>query len=402
MRFHKVFLAATVVTAFAAPALGTLGGCGASDHAAHGDVGSLSAALSATGPDGAIYTLPANATLQLTPVDPVTGVLGTPTTLTFTQGDPTQTFSIPSGQYQGSLQGGPDFTLGREADGGADSVLATLTDPQPYTIQINAGQVTTLSFDFAIAGLGDVTFGTGTLQTGISVTNGEGGTASSGSLNGTFDVTSIVPPNPAGSNGKAEAPNPAIQKLLSGSALPATFSANLTFSVTGPFAAGVDSTCAPVTATGMSVPQGQGNAEDLFSEALSPLPGKTTDTGTLCFYDANGYATLLTNADGTPVIVANAVVLTFTRTGQPTSPSVTSALSGMTAPATGYTFEDVIVAQDTGNPPLFNGATLAQSQLIDGYTLASSVTEVEFDPTSDAVSATGASTGMPLTLTLTP
>jgi hypothetical protein len=369
MALHRALPAVAFLAAFAGPALVACGASGSHPVAEEG-LGKVHAALSATGPDGATYTLPATASLILTPVP---ADAGAPTTLTFNQGVVTETFSVPAGQYTALLNGqdmNGHFTLGRAGDGGATSAVATLTDILPYNINVPSGGAANLQFHFALAGIGNVTFGTGQLNTSIGVAASDGGPASTGdmSLN---PITFAQVYN--GGFGNIAITNLANSALGAGSV---SFVDDVQFSLTGPFAIGFDSTCAPVAVASKVVPTGNG-ISDLFSEAKG-------GTGTLCLYDGNGY-NLVTNAKLGPMPPSGnfigAAVLTFSRTGAPQTPTVSSALAD--AGAGPYTFTDIVIG--TPNPHLYDGTTANLSSLQSGVTMGVQQAVIEFDPNTDIV-----------------
>jgi hypothetical protein len=120
--------------------------------------------LTAVGPDGATYALPPGAFLQLTWTNE--GGLQNQGLL-FDSTSPTQSFNVAPAAYTATLFNATSLT--RLADSGPTSVSATLVDPQPYKFTVTAGQTTSLTFHYAIAGIGDVTFSTGTLSTHLRV-----------------------------------------------------------------------------------------------------------------------------------------------------------------------------------------------------------------------------------------
>lgn len=390
------------VSAAAFLALGTVVGgpalvaCGSSDHGSTGGVndsgfGHVRADLSATGPDGATYSLGSNVTLNLTPSP--AGDAGT-TVLQFTPGLVTQAFSVPAGNYTATLNSGNmngEFTLGRSGDGGATSVMANITDTQPYNITVPSGGTTNLTFHFQLLGIGNVTFGTGSINTAIAVAASDGGAAQTGS---------IVIPKAALTTGETSGPNaPASFGSFVSMGLPANFPVNFSFNVTGPFVAGIDDTCAPVQVTTPISQGGSGiNDEDFFDEAAAP-----GGTGQLCLYDSNGFsmpASWTLPPDKTlinPGPYANAVVLSLTRTGAPWTMPVMAALGASTPSGT---FSDYIIA--TPNAPLYDGTTASLTQLAQPLTVNEQAIFVGFDPgTAEQIEIAGGPTGA-MTVQLSP
>jgi hypothetical protein len=187
--------------------------------------GTVSAAVTTVGPDGAIYALPAGTTLSL-----VSSASGSQTFSLAVDGTgSTESYTLPSGTYSATLS--TVTSLVRTGDAGpATSVPATLSDAQPYQVIVTAGATTSLTFHFAIAGTGqNLTFSTGGVSTNVVVST-NGGTATG--VGATFQVTLA-----------AGGSSTSIGAYATG-ALQGT----LTFSVTGAFVAAVDEVCAPIGA----------------------------------------------------------------------------------------------------------------------------------------------------------
>ena len=240
-------------------------------------VGTLSAALTALGPDGATYTLPTSAYIALAGLQ---SDAGTPPsqTLVFNTLAGTQSFNLPAGTYSATLNGGPAdgglWSLGRTADGGTSSVPAQLTDPQPYLFTIAPGQSTSITFHFTAIGVGAITFSNGTLTTGLQVGTG---TAPPGHVlvSGSFTL------QPASSSINI----PSLTSVLTTTGSPTvTFTESLT--LTGPFTSDGDYACANVVGTVLSatVSADAGvvgtNLDDLVQEA-------SNGTGQICIADPN-------------------------------------------------------------------------------------------------------------------
>jgi hypothetical protein len=155
------------------------------DHA----LGQLSAALSAVGPDGATYTLPATSTATI-----YSG--GSFFLSTGLAGSATLSFNMPTGPYTmtlspgSGLDAGQPWTLTRTADGGSSSVVAYLVDAQPYSFSILPNQTTSTTFHFVVPSVGDVVLSTGTLSAAVQV---DGGSAEAGhaTVTGTVPLTNI-------------------------------------------------------------------------------------------------------------------------------------------------------------------------------------------------------------------
>jgi hypothetical protein len=362
--------------------------CGSDPHSSgssssDSQLGKVSAQLQAVGPDGATYALNGES-LNVTLVGSDAGV----TSLQFTPGLTSQAFSLPPGNYQAVMQGasgmGGQYPLTRTGDAGAATVTALLTDTQPINFTINSGVTTPLTFHFSIQSVGNLTFGTGMLNTSIAVANSDGGSPAAGTLTSNVFLNNVALLQPNGS-----VPNAGIKSMLSASgALPTTFAFNMSFTITGPFVAGIDNTCAPIQTPFVTMPVNNVNA--LFEEA-------TNGTGTLCFYDSNGYnlpAFQWGQAVQGPV--ANAVVLTMTRTGTPQTPAGMMALAS--GPSTA-TFTDIVIA--TPSAPIYNGTTASLAALQTATTLNLTQSLMGFDVgLSDQVVTAGTFDPTKPTLTL--
>jgi hypothetical protein len=238
--------------------------------------GNLTAELTATGPDGATYTLSgvslrvswttdAGLQTQTIPLD------GTSSTLTY---------ALPVGSFTATLVGGADaqigYTLNRAGDGGPTSVPAALLDPQPYAFAIAANTTTNLALHFAIAGVGPVTFGSGTLNTTLSAEAGAF-PVSQGNISGPLTITS------ASSSGN---PGAALIDLVTPDDGGTTINImTLNPALAASFTMGIDRACAPISLYGAApyngAPQRVQNLSALFDDATY------FSSGTLCFYDAN-------------------------------------------------------------------------------------------------------------------
>jgi hypothetical protein len=254
------------------------------------NTGTLSAALSSVGPDGATYTFGSNAefTVNSSPFNPNFDGFG------FSMnGNGNYTTSMPVGGYVGNIYGGTTsadggvttFTLVRSVDGGSSNVQATLLDSGTYPFTIVAGQTTSIVIHLNVAGLGTVTFSTGTLTVGSSITQSDGG--GSGTV---FVASSTVTSQTLG--GPA-----AVQAALTeatGSAL--AYSAAVTF--TQPWTAQVGSVCAYGTAQ-LTIPAG---ASTGAATLLGELNG---GTGQVCVYDnSTGQVIISIYRTGTPQTAA--------------------------------------------------------------------------------------------------
>jgi hypothetical protein len=125
--------------------------------------GTLSAALTTTGSDGATYAFPPGAYLTVS-------------SATFTEyipidgADATLSKKLPTGTYTAGLYYvGGSVVLDRTLGSATSTVDATWTNPQPVTFEIVDGQTTALVLHFAVQGLTDLTFDVGTLQISADV-----------------------------------------------------------------------------------------------------------------------------------------------------------------------------------------------------------------------------------------
>jgi hypothetical protein len=347
-----------------------------------GSLGAIEATLTAIGPDGATYSIPPSITFVVTPFDPTNPAAdaGASFTLAFDGTSPTQSFSLPAGSYHAQFNNptGNTYTLTRAGDGGATTAQATLLDVQPFTFTVTPQTTTPLTFHFDLLSLGPVTFGTGTLQIAMQVDAGEGGPPSSVTLGGLVGVNAPTPGkgNPGG--------NPGITGLLTAGA-PAEFSIKAPpLPLAGQFVAGVDSICAPLSMgvvgpVGLVQPAGGGSSvTDLFNEATVPAPTGPA-SGQICFYDQNGYTIPADPFQNSPAAgpIPYAVVITFTRTGKPTTASVTAALAD--AGVASGTFKDTIIGQQF-SPPVYDGTTANFAVLAQPVTVTFSSTTITFDP----------------------
>lgn len=125
--------------------------------------GTLSAALTTTGSDGATYAFPSGAYLTVSsptyseyiPIDGAGATLSK---------------KLPAGTYTAGLYySGGSTVLDRTVGAVTSSVGASWTNPQPVLFTIVDGQTTALVLHFAVQGLADLTFDVGTLQISADV-----------------------------------------------------------------------------------------------------------------------------------------------------------------------------------------------------------------------------------------
>jgi len=144
-------------------ALSTVFGCGNSPHETNGDsakVGTLSAALVATGSDGASYRFPPGALLDVY-TDSFTAVLP------LTTDESAVSATLPVGMFQAELLAATQ--LERTSQGTTTLVDATLLNAQPMAFEILQNQVTSFELRFQITDVSSVTFSVGTLRVALDV-----------------------------------------------------------------------------------------------------------------------------------------------------------------------------------------------------------------------------------------
>jgi hypothetical protein len=346
-------IAAAALGVWALP-LGT--GCSSSGPPqAVEETGSVSAAVSSVGPDGATYSLPSGTNLVIAHTD------GTFITCrSFVGSSATETFSIPSGTYSLGLSttcalegGGGDagttavpFTLNRSGDGGASTVSALLQNPV-QTVTITAGGTTPVVFNFNIQSLGTVTFGTGSTTVGIA-TSPDASIAppTSGAVAGSFGPTSYTDSSGGAKSG-----------LTSLFATPATVQYNLTMQSLSAFTANFDDQiCATFVASIGTAPGTPIAYQALLSGELSG------GAGTICFADANSsYA-------------QNTVAISVSRAGAAKTVPLQTALSnGADAGTPGATF---LLTLNAPTATVYNGSTAALGQFSSPVTFPGAFTAV--------------------------
>jgi hypothetical protein len=341
-------------TFLALPCLASLA-CSSALHetsGAHDDsVGSVHAALSATGPDGATYSVPTTASLLIEAADGSVTCDAIPST-------PTQTLSLPVGTYtfylsaNGCTSSVPDaganvaFTLDRVDSSGTTLVSALLVNPS-QVVAVTAGASSSLVFQFTLEELGSVTMGAGNV--GVSIAT-DASAASVAPTTGT--ASESFPSTPGWAPGSG--PQGGLTSLFATSA-----SGSIAVGISGlsAFTPNTnDTACATFTPT-LSGGSSAGGVT-AFMEELST----TGVTGTLCFYDQNNPEVQAANQ-------TNMVLVSVQRTGLPITSTMQTALS---APAGAtYTFGLQMSAWLTTS--VDNGVTLSFAQFGAGAeTLTSS------------------------------
>ena len=296
-----------------------------------GSLGSIQAALAATGPDGATYALPATATLTLVGS-------ASSSTIPLATGASTQSFLLPSGSYAATLAPGVadaagGWELTRSGGGGATVVAATMADAMPVSLTIAAGQTTSVVFHFLIDGLGDVTFGAGTADTGVAVDAGA------------FPVSTAEVSGKALLATETLGGPPSLSRALTfAGTMPLTYAVTLTRTGAWTFASA--QACAPVQVTAAS--------SRATNSALAALVVEVTNgDGDLCF------------ADGTQ---QGEFQLHVSRTGASSTAAMTAALPG------GGTFALALTGYA---PEVLAGTSLRLASLPEPFTVANaSVSEI--------------------------
>jgi hypothetical protein len=126
--------------------------------------GTVSAALSTTGSDGATYQFPPNSYLIVKSTATWDYFLIDDASAIFTQ-------SLPVGTYEIGLyfDGNASPTLLRTEGSETTTVSADWTDPDPLSFEILQDTTTPIVLHFHVEGLGDLTFDTGNLQVTFDV-----------------------------------------------------------------------------------------------------------------------------------------------------------------------------------------------------------------------------------------
>jgi hypothetical protein len=313
----------------------------ADSHASVEQTGTIEAALTAVGPDGATYALSSSAFLQLSWRNDG----GAQTQLLyFNSTSPSQSFDVAPATYSATLFN--TTTLTRIADSGPTTVSAILADTQPYTFTVTAGQTTDLTFHYTIAGIGDVTFSTGTLNTHLQV---DASTASAGHVlaSGTASV-----------GWRTNGP-PALNAALAASG-PVSVSYSVSATLTSGFAPATESSCANITGTITATADTMGNDQN-FAALYNEASG---GTGTVCFYDANSS------------ILPGQMSILFFRTGAPQTMQMLSVLG----PSGQMGEEFGVEILGTPATPFYDGSTLHLSELDQPLTIPAAQVEAIYEP----------------------
>jgi hypothetical protein len=314
-------------------------GCssGVSSHRGSDEArGTIAAALSTVGPDGATYFLN-NVEMSIVP----TGNAGVSGGILFF-GSGNQTNSMAVGSYAGTLQGGPTdgavgWTLTRQDSSGSTSVSGVLLDPQPYLFTISAGMTTDLTLHFEVPTVGAITFAAGTLSTNLSI---EAGTLPPGHA---AVVATASFPQTAVMSG-----NTALDSLLT---IPAAGTGDIPFSLsvtfTSPFALGVDNACANATATVNATALPDAGTEDVYAAFFQEISGSS---GQVCVNDATSQ-------------FGSNISFVLNRIGAPVTPAFQGVLDPTTSPQFQISMEQSTV------PPYLNNGVLSLDMLSSPVTL---------------------------------
>jgi hypothetical protein len=332
----RAWIAASVVATAAAIAVGCTSESSSHTRASDEATGTIAAALSSVGPDGATYLLN-NVEMGIVP----TGDAGVSGGILFF-GSGNQTNSMAVGSYAGTLQGGPTdgavgWTITRQASSGPTSVSAVLLDPQPYLFTISPGMTTNLTLHFEVASVGAITFAAGSLSTDLSV---EAGTLPPG--HAAVVATASFPQTVVTSG------NTALDSLLT---IPAAGTGDIPFSLsitfTSPFVLGVDNACANATASVNATALPDAGTEDVYAAFFQEVDGAS---GQCCVNDATSQ-------------FGSNISFVLNRIGPPATAAFQSAL-GLTA----NTQFQISMAQSTV-PPYLNNGVLSLDTLSSPVTL---------------------------------
>lgn len=322
--------------------LANVAACSSGGSPSQENLGTVSAALSTTGPDGATYSVPTTDFLVVAQGGSVVGCDVIQSTATQTTALPAGTYTfylstaaagcaIPTAGDAGSVSPGTQvpFTLNRQTSAGTNAVTSLLLTPA-QTLTVAAGSTNSLSFTFAIEQLGTISTGTGTVTTSINTDGGiVAATPTQGSFSNTITMTYAPGLNPPGSSGT----NALFNGSYGAQALAVAMSGIGAFAPTTS-----DSTCAtftPVVTAPATYPGIAALAQELSG------PGAI---GTLCFFDQD-------------TLAPNAVTVTVNRVGAPVTSTFKSAFAANAdggAPALAFTLTLNAVA----NTGPYNGLTL--------------------------------------------
>jgi hypothetical protein len=324
----------------------------------HKATGTIVAALSAVGPDLATYSFTPGTVFELSST-------GSPTTLfiPLDGASPTQSFSVPAGQYTGTIQApGSSLSLNRSAAGTVSTVPAVVIDPQPYAVTVNTGATTNLVFNISVPTLGQVQFSTGTLSTSLSVD-----ASVVQPTRGRLTLPSFTLSNYA-SSGDLTVVDPFLSSVTFS---PPTVAIEVDFSITSPFQPQVDAICAailvPPVTNGLTIFGGTPSPGSTASNVATVLLEASTGSapGILCISDQS-----TSPAGPFGGIAANSVAIRFDRTGSPQTGLFQSVLNSVPGSKDfSFTFQGA-AAQGT---TVYDGSSADLTLLKNGLPVSGSV-----------------------------
>jgi hypothetical protein len=364
-----------VLFALSALVLSSIGCSSSNGGRGNEAVGTVRAALSTEGPDGAVYSLPSSVGISM-----LGSTLGNACTLV--SGTATQTFTLPPGEWtfyldpSGCFAADPGdagtnvpFTLDVTGDDGGMTTQSALLVNPTQTVNVVAGSTVSLVFDFTTANVGNLVMGSGSVATSIAVEAGAPTSAASGGVS-----VALTSPTVTGTLAALDNPPASITTDLRMFGLSA-FSPNAQGEACATFSPALDFDV-------FSIPPRA--YFDLQSELVA-----TGATGTLCFADSSG-----------TFFPANSVYVTVTRNGAPTTDTFQSALAPDGGVAPEATFSLVLVGTTTS--PVYSDTELALAQFQQPVAFTGVSGQLEVASESQGTLATVAGgLGAP-TLTLSP
>jgi hypothetical protein len=306
--------------------VGCSSGSGSEPADSAGQVGTLSAALSATGADGATYTFPSGTFLLIQGTS-----INFSDFIPLDSADTQISVKLPAGSFQASFftNDGSPPQLNKTVGATTTLVPATPLNAQPITFDITANQITPLALHFQTSTLSDVVFTLGQLQVTLDVTQANVATGSKVIESGSTTLDTVT----FGSSASPEA-----QTLLAVN-VGDTFNQGMVFTPTGAWALRTPGeTCIDGQITSVSFPAGTG-----FGARMSELNAAQAN---VCVVDGGAQDFVSINA------------FTFS-----TPPEQVPALPS---------FYDFFVFLEGSTPiDVFDGTTLKQDAFAGGLALGS-------------------------------
>jgi hypothetical protein len=257
---------------------GSGSGSGSAPADSAGEVGTLSAALSATGADGATYAFPSGTFLL------ISGASNSFNDFIPLDSPDTQiSVKLPVGSYQASLltNDGNPAQLNKTVGGTTTLVPATLLNPAPITFDITANQITPLALHFQTSTLSDVVFTVGELLVTLDVTQANVSTGSQVTESGATTISSVS----FGSSASAEA-----QSLLAVN-VGDTFDQSLVFAPTGVWSLrSPGQTCIDGQITSVTFPAGTGFGARMSEISAAQAVVCVSDAGAQDFVSINAFS----------------------------------------------------------------------------------------------------------------